>query len=155
MKYEETADLNTLLQFVLDNVVTTDDELKRIQTLKSSSEKSGWTEKLLRDFRQYIESIVPEGDYCYSYVKKEEEDNTPWPKTQPCPFWDSDPNQEEQESGYCHLIQFGDWQLNDLKIYVCQRTGKKQTANEIGIHLALLWDQVKECDVNPDRRIDN
>ncbi|QWU14222.1 hypothetical protein SAMN04487895_101512 [Paenibacillus sophorae] len=44
-----------------------------------------------------------------------------------CPFWDIDESKPYQENGYCHLMKRGD--------------------DEDG---GLLWDQVKECDINDE-----
>jgi hypothetical protein len=68
-------------------------------------------------------SVVPAGWYCYTW----NEGTTP-PSTVPCPYWARVPEQEHQEDGYCALVGKGDWESG---------------------HFGLLWDQVKECDVNP------
>ncbi len=47
----------------------------------------------------------------------------------PCPYWASDSTKREQETGYCAKLKTGDWEEGGTM---------------------LLWDQVKECDVNPD-----
>lgn len=52
-----------------------------------------------------------------------------------CPFWDLSRNHERQLNGYCHYMKIGDWM-------------------EDGNWLYLLWDQVKECDINDDREHD-
>lgn len=46
-----------------------------------------------------------------------------------CPFWCREPTKQPQEDGYCSYLGKGDWQLEGF---------------------SLLWDQVKECDVNDD-----
>jgi len=98
------------------------------------------------DLRKLIEMVIPEGPYCYTFDGMiENEDGSRYPKTIPCPFWDKNEEKHYQECGYCHLLDSGDWEMNDEKEYTNVKTGKKQTANEIGLPLSLLWDQVKEC----------
>lgn len=43
-----------------------------------------------------------------------------------CPYWSKDYDREEQNNGYCQFLKMGDWNFP----------------------FGLLWDQVKECDVN-------
>ena len=64
-------------------------------------------------------SVIPLGIYCYTYIKDE---------YQCCPFWSTRPEYGEQHSGYCSLLEIGDWQ----------------------VPMGLLWDQVKECGINND-----
>ena len=155
MNYEDTANMDKLLVFLVEETAQNQEDQEIIDTISSEVKEFGWNKKLFQDLRQYIESLVPEGDYCYKYVSRDVDDETPYPKTETCPFWDSDPNQVKQENGYCHLLQHGDWEFNESKVYINCRTGEHQTANEIGLPLSLLWDQCKECDVNPDRRFEN
>ena len=64
-------------------------------------------------------SLIPEGHYCY----------TGWGEEfKICPYWAKDPTKPEQQSGYCHFLDRGDWEDG----------------------LSLLWDQVKECGINND-----
>jgi hypothetical protein len=44
-----------------------------------------------------------------------------------CPYWGRDTTKEQQESGYCALLGINDWES-----------------------FGLLWDQVKECNINMD-----
>jgi hypothetical protein len=62
-------------------------------------------------------SYIPDGIYCH------------WPEGRRfiCPYWDCDLARPEQSSGYCHLINAGDWDKT-----------------------MLLWDQCKECGYNED-----
>jgi hypothetical protein len=46
-----------------------------------------------------------------------------------CPFWDMNKDMPHQNSGYCHYLKEGDWYEDGTM---------------------LLWDQVKECDINDD-----
>ena len=136
MDYEETADIDKLLVFMLKNTIRNQSDQDILGGIFSKVKESGWNKGLLDELREHIKTLVPEGDYCYlSDVC--------------CPFWDKDDEKDEQEAGYCHLLQHGDWEFNDSKIYINCRTGDKQTANEIGIPLSLLWDQCKECNINP------
>lgn len=86
-------------------------------------------------------SVIPVGDYCY-------DDNGV------CPYWSTNPDYDEQESGYCSYIEKGDWQMNGDKKWrqVYNREGQKlskklESAHEIGMPMSLLWDQCKECGV--------
>lgn len=58
--------------------------------------------------------VIPNGCYCY--------DNNGT-----CPFWDKIKDRPHQESGYCHWLQVGDFDINGTM---------------------LLWDQCKECGLN-------
>lgn len=62
-------------------------------------------------------SIIPEGEYCYTRFGA-------------CPYWDKNPNKPDQENGYCHLLEAGDWMPG----------------------MDLLWDQVKACPINNEWR---
>ena len=44
-----------------------------------------------------------------------------------CPFWSIRKDKPEQMNGYCSYLGRGDWEVDCF---------------------SLLWDQVKECDVN-------
>ena len=63
--------------------------------------------------------IIPEGMYCYSrdtdgsFIR--------------CPYWELRGDQEEQNNGYCHFLEEGDWDVEGL---------------------SLLWDSCKECGEN-------
>ena len=59
---------------------------------------------------------IPKGIYCYG-------------KNGICYYWDKNPKKHSQECGYCHYLEFGDWETE---------------------HLSLLWDQVKECGINDE-----
>ena len=105
------------------------------------------------------EKHIPNGYYCY-----ENNRNTP------CPFWDSKPGEyPHHEDGYCHYLQKSDWDLNEESdggkiIYVgdnvdssiISKTMDELIDDEIDevsgkkIHFttSLIWDQVKECNIN-------
>ncbi len=71
---------------------------------------------------QHDESVIPTGYYCY--------ERTPRGKRS-CPYWMSYENLPVQANGYCWYLGKGDVEL--------QAEG----------HHSLLWDEVKECGVNP------
>jgi len=81
------------------------------------------------------ESVIPKGDYCY-------DDNGR------CPYWRKIKDRPEMENGWCDFLETGDVELNQTKIYTNQKTGEQGTANELGLPLALLWDECKECMIN-------
>ena len=155
MDYEDSVDLDSLLVFMLKNTVRNQHDQDVLGAIFSEKKESGWNDNLKDRLKSHIKSLVPEGDYCYSYDQSSLNSKNIIPRTIPCPFWDSNDEYDEQESGYCHLLQRGDWENNESKVYVNCRTGKQQTANEIGLPLSLLWDQCKECNINPERRIDD
>lgn len=155
MDYEQTADMDKLLVFMLKNTIRNQSDQDILGDIFKKKKESGWNDDLRDRLRAHIESLVPEGDYCYSYVPEEKNNSKHIPRTINCPFWECREEQEEQEAGYCHLLQRGDWQNNDSKVYINCRTGKKQTANEIGLPLSLIWDQCKECNINPDRSFED
>jgi len=65
---------------------------------------------------KYLRNSIPTGPYCHG-------------ENGLCPFWDIDVNAEEQDNGYCHLLQIGDSDDGSF---------------------GLLWDQCKACDINFD-----
>ncbi len=95
------------------------------------------------------ENVIPVGYYCYN------DDGV-------CPYWSLDSNQHEMENGYCKFLGKGDWDMNKEKkwrrVYTEGREfsrksvdeaerGELQSAEELGMYMSVLWDQVKECDV--------
>lgn len=87
-------------------------------------------------------TIIPKGDYCYD-------------ESDLCPYWSTNSNYHEQDCGYCSYLEKGDWEMNDEKKWktTYRKDGKElsdelRSANEIGIPMSLLWDQVKECGIN-------
>ena len=68
-----------------------------------------------------VRALVPRGTYCYD-------------KNGLCPFWSRfDDIYPSQSSGYCALLERGDWMAHDSG------------------GTSLIWDQCKECGVNdPD-----
>lgn len=84
------------------------------------------------------EAIIPHGDYCYRVTAVAAgADGVPSLKTDRCPYWKGRKDRPEQRFGYCRLLKVGD--------YTQGRTpdGKPRATS-------LLWDQVKECGINPD-----
>ena len=47
-----------------------------------------------------------------------------------CPYWSRRNGKPYQEDGYCSYMEMGDWEADHF--------------------FSLLWDQVKECDINDD-----
>ena len=68
---------------------------------------------------------IPKGDYCYSVVGYTSNKLS----ISACPYWSMDISRPSQENGYCSYLRMGDWEFDSL---------------------SLLWDQVKECEVNLD-----
>lgn len=67
-----------------------------------------------------IEKFVPKGMYCYGF--------RPDGKfVKPCPFLRFNKRKHYQENGICEAFKMRD-----------------------GIHWGLLWDMVKECNINED-----
>lgn len=71
-------------------------------------------------------SKIPKGPYCYTTDGIFKGTTL---KIKICPYWDKVKNAPEQENGYCHYLDEGDF--DDGPCF-------------------LLWDQVKECGVNDD-----
>ena len=73
-------------------------------------------------------SLIPRGMYCYTFLGWSEDRY----KVLPCPYWSIDKTKPPQENGYCHFLERGDWDLGGG---------------------GLLWDQVKECEINERRMV--
>lgn len=73
---------------------------------------------IIVDNYKTVVSTVPEGIYCHGV--KDGHRFT-------CPYWEIVPGKETQNNGYCGLLRQGDWEEKGS---------------------GLLWDQVKDCDVN-------
>jgi len=94
-------------------------------------------------------SKIPKGLYCYIIVKNKEVK---------CPYWsrDDSPYREPQENGFCSYLEKGDWTLNEEKrtieitINGVTKKYKNTSPHELGFNDSLLWDQVKECNVNDE-----
>ena len=65
-------------------------------------------------------AVIPRGIYCYTYYYRG--------LVQICPYWERMPDMPKQESGYCHYLEIGDWEITDST--------------------SLLWDMCKSCSVN-------
>jgi hypothetical protein len=70
--------------------------------------------------KRQAKKLIPRGDYCYDIIARVKENI----KVKCCPFWGRNPEKHAQESGFCTLFNFKDWDT---------------------IGFGLLWDQVKEC----------
>lgn len=64
-------------------------------------------------------SVIPEGLYCY----RTGADNEPGV----CPYWSLSSEHPDQANGFCAFLNTGDWMEHGSW---------------------LLWDQIKECDIN-------
>jgi hypothetical protein len=69
---------------------------------------------------------IPEGMYCYTIIEAPNQNNNGEFKTKNCPYWSINENEQEQNNGYCKLLEIGDWQEDGM---------------------GLLWDQVKLCGI--------
>lgn len=72
------------------------------------------------------ESLIPPGQYCYSYT--DEVNNNGFPKRKPCPYWSIDLTKPDQGNGSCSFLNRNDWD------------------DDAGV--PLLWDQIKSCNIN-------
>lgn len=68
-------------------------------------------------------SVIPNGDYCYKIIGRYDSGI----KIKQCPYWSIREDKPYQMNGYCSFIRHGDWEVNGT---------------------SLLWDMVKECNVN-------
>lgn len=93
--------------------------------------EDGKTEASLQELtKEEAESLVPYGDYCYTWEEVPSVENNFRGKIKKCPFWDILSTLPEQSGGFCHLMKIGDFTKDGTM---------------------LLWDQVKCCGVNlPD-----
>lgn len=77
-------------------------------------------------------SLIPKGLYCYD-------------ENGVCPYWSCDKDRPEQENGHCSFLEKGDWDINDGAEAYDSTTGESVP---IPFPVGLLWDRVKECDLN-------
>jgi len=82
-------------------------------------------------------SVIPKGYYCYSYDKNGNQVN--------CPYWRVIKDRTEQENGWCDYLGEGDLEINQDTEQYDPKTGE---VSEPVIPVGLLWDQVKECNIN-------
>ena len=68
--------------------------------------------------------LIPSGSYCYKILQVIDDRI----KIKVCPYWGRSLRRPEQDSGYCLLNHYYDWDT------------------EIG----LLWDMVKCCGINEE-----
>ena len=98
---------------------------------------------------------IPKGYYCYSCQNYKE---FKFKDIKVCPYWSLRRGKPKQNNGYCAYLEKGDWDINNEQRWRREYTrgknkGKKdswKTANEIGLYMSLLWDQVKECGVKEE-----
>ena len=89
---------------------------------KDYKEQSDDEVKWLPLTKQNVLELVPKGDYCYGGFND---------TYKCCPFWNTFNQFPRQMNGYCSLLEVGDF----------MRAGYNGTS--------LLWDQIKECSINP------
>jgi hypothetical protein len=98
---------------------------------------------------------IPRGDYCYTFKRIIDSDdfknNPPKRITKCCPYWDKLEGYNDQESGYCHYLGYGDMDINndENRVFTDMRTGEESSAPEMPFGVGLLWDQCKECGIKP------
>ena len=82
---------------------------------------------------------IPKGLYCYD-------------ESGVCLYWSLKADLPNQENGYCAYLGKSDWDLNEEGGAVETWQGGKRMADTPPheAKMSLLWDQVKECDVNTD-----
>lgn len=95
------------------------------------------------------EDLIPHGYYCYIRLA----DGT----RKICPFWSTIPDLPEQENGYCSFLGKSDRDMNKEDKWIDMKTKEEKTAEEWGLPMSLLWDMVKECQINmpTDEDIEN
>ena len=88
--------------------------------MSRSLRSNGWEYPRIRKSKKRI----PYGEYCYTVTDIQEGNLI----VDSCPYWAIHPNRSQQEGGYCAYLGYGDWMW--------------------GKGWGLLWDQVKECNIN-------
>lgn len=88
--------------------------------------------------------LIPKGQYCYDAGGV-------------CPYWSRNSEYPEQANGYCSFLGKGDWDMNKEKSWkMVEGPSWKNpsvdfvSADDLGLPLSLLWDQVKMCGENED-----
>ena len=66
--------------------------------------------------------------YCYTRLSKNSNHITGLNIVK-CPYWSINKSKPHQNNGHCSFLEMGDWEEDDS--------------------FSLLWDQVKECGINP------
>jgi len=79
------------------------------------------------------ESLIPPGTYCYVGIDVDRSGDIPKLRTVTCPYWSRCPEKPSQLDGHCSYLN---------------RSDDDEDIEGVG----LLWDQVKECGINDDRR---
>jgi len=72
------------------------------------------------------EKYIPPGSYCYHFIGDAGE-GAKWILN--CPFRELREDKPQQENGFCHFLDSGDWQSPGI---------------------GLIWEGCKECGVNQD-----
>ena len=74
------------------------------------------------------ESLIPAGDYCYSFTGEKTENGLL--AINVCPYWSYHEDKNYEENGYCSFLNVGDWMDNE--------------------QITFLFDQQKICGINED-----
>jgi len=119
---EDIIDLGGFVILENDKKITTREELRKVPMYKDKNGKRYTEEEAI--------AVIPKDTfYCYTPLGKELQDEVMVYKTKPCPFRDWFADKPDQEQGYCHFLERGDWD---------------DSGNGI------LWDGCKECGINED-----
>ena len=84
-------------------------------------------------------SIIPKGDYCYTYKND---------TFILCPYWRIIKELPKQYNGYCDYLEKGDLELEKEMTFTDMKTNEKTTGANLPFPVSLLWDQCKECGIN-------
>lgn len=94
-------------------------------------------------------SMIPEGDYCYTWIETPNRETNFRGKTKSCPYF-TKKEFNGVEVPWCSFLDCGGLDNNqeDSDIpKLIEHFGSEEKMNE-ALPLFLLWDQVKECGVN-------
>jgi len=80
---------------------------------------------------------IPKGYYCYD-------------KNGICPYWSIREDQPYQFNGYCSFLKIGDWENKLDDIFINSKTNEEVKGKDLPFAVSLLWDQVKECNINEE-----
>jgi len=101
-------------------------------------------------------SIIPKGDYCYTWIEVPSESNNYRGKTKQCPYYDC-MNINGVEFPWCNYLEQGgipnsdNWKgwdnYDSAEKVLIKHFGSEETMDE-KLSLFLLFDSCKECGVN-------
>ncbi len=103
-------------------------------------------------------SIIPNGDYCYTWIEVPSESNNYHGKTKQCPYYDVK-NVNGVEFPWCNYLELGGtpgdgkwkgWEdHNKADEVLTEHFGSKEQMED-KLPLFLLFDSCKECGVNTE-----